>query len=51
VLDIPLVAFFVSLIILIAASLIIDLFYIPYKEKFSLADPVRLLPLRGPPAF
>src|SRR5882757_11247385 len=39
VLDIPLVACLFSLIILIAASLIIDLFYIPYKEKFSVADP------------
>jgi hypothetical protein len=51
VLDIPFVAFFVSLIILLTASLIIDQVYIPFKEKFSLADPVRLLPLRGPPAF
>ncbi|MDB5117840.1 MAG: hypothetical protein JWQ79_3332 [Mucilaginibacter sp.] len=51
VLDIPLVAFFFSLITLIAASSIIDLFYIPYKEKFFLANSVRLLPLRAPPAF
>lgn len=51
VLDIPLVACLFSLIILIAASLIIDLIYIPLTEKLSLADPVRLLPLRGPPAF
>jgi hypothetical protein len=51
VLDIPLVAFFFSLITLIATSLIIELFYIPFKEKLSLADPVRLLPLRAPPSF
>jgi hypothetical protein len=51
VLDIPLVACLFSLITLIAASIIIDLIYVPFKEKLSLADPVRLLPLRGPPAF
>lgn len=51
VLDIPFVTCLLSVIALIAASLIIDLFYISFKEKFSVADPVRLLPLRGPPAF
>jgi hypothetical protein len=51
VLDVPLIVFFLSLIILIAASLIIDLPYILFKEKLCLADPVRLLPLRAPPAF
>jgi hypothetical protein len=39
------------LLILIVASLITDLLYISLKEKLFVADPVRLLPLRAPPAF
>jgi hypothetical protein len=48
VLDIPVIAFF---FFLFALTLITDLLYIPFKEKLSLADPVRLLPLRAPPVF
>jgi hypothetical protein len=48
VLDIPVIPFFFSLI---TASLIIDLLYIPFKEKLSIADSIRLLPLRAPPIF
>jgi hypothetical protein len=47
-LDIPISTFFFSLI---TASLIIDLLYISFKEKLSIADSVRLLPLRAPPIF
>lgn len=49
VVNIPLIALF--LLTFIAASLIIALFYILFKDKLSLAEPVRLLPLRAPPAF
>lgn len=48
VVDIPVVAFLFSLITVL---LIIDLLYIPFKEKLSIADSVRLLPLRAPPVF
>jgi hypothetical protein len=38
-------------LILIGAVLVTDLLYIPVKEKLSVADSIRLLPLRAPPAF
>jgi len=47
-LDIPLIAFLLSFI---AASVIINRLYLPYKEKHFLAGLVRLLPLRAPPVF
>jgi hypothetical protein len=47
-LDIPLIAFLFSFI---TASVVINRFYLPFKEKRSITASVRLLPLRAPPVF
>jgi hypothetical protein len=47
-LHVPVTALLFTLII---APIITWLLYIPFKEKFSLTDSVRLRPLRAPPAF
>jgi len=36
---------------LIKTPVITRVLYVPFKEKFSTAGPVRLLPLRAPPVF
>ncbi|MDB4919581.1 MAG: hypothetical protein JWQ54_1564 [Mucilaginibacter sp.] len=46
--DVPLVAFVLSFI---TVTLILNLLYISFKEKLSLAYQIRLLPLRAPPVF
>jgi hypothetical protein len=46
--NLPLIAFFFSFI---DASIIVDLIYISFGENFSIVYPIRLLPLRAPPAL
>jgi len=47
-LHVPIAALLFTLII---APVITRLLYIPFREKISTTGPIRLLPLRAPPAF